>query len=603
MKNSNMKKPITYVYELPYRERKKFCDIMDMNEKWEELGGNYMKFDNATIYKISKAPMRNHSPTDELLTLWGEQNHSIIELFYILYKMQHYQAMAILKEFVDQKYHYVLNQSNNLSFNNFVKCENGSNLQFTQNVGNHIQFNSDGNQRRDINLQHEDLNTLGNANKNIISESSVMLSFAEACTPLITYKELELATNYWSNSCILGKGGFGVVFKGIWKNTAVAVKRIEPRKGADKQFDNLDAQRESLLELQYLSSCRHDNILPLYGFSIGGEKPCLVFQYMINGSLEDRLQCRNGTEPLIWYIRFKIATGTARGLQYLHKMDKPLIHGDIKSGNILLDQYFEPRIGDFGLAREGPLQEYTHVDVTHVYGTKPYLPDEFLRGKKFSTKVDTYSFGVVLFEIATGLRAQDSTRNPKYLKDYVENYNLQISNIADKKAGPDEKKVFEFLMSIGKNCVSYKPKDRPEMEQVFRQLESDMLQKKMLSTSSITTFREIPKEKQSTPSKELYTNPVDGNEGIIIPSIEKNDNYEKSLTYSTSTESEFTEVLHSNNKFLPECQLTDEKNNDMTIKNKALISKRNNCNDWKYISEEKNELPLVTELLEQSKEN
>ncbi|XP_025423067.1 serine/threonine-protein kinase pelle-like isoform X2 [Sipha flava] len=531
MKNSNMKKPITYVYELPYRERKKFCDIMDMNEKWEELGGNYMKFDNATIYKISKAPMRNHSPTDELLTLWGEQNHSIIELFYILYKMQHYQAMAILKEFVDQKYHYVLNQSNNLSFNNFVKCENGSNLQFTQNVGNHIQFNSDGNQRRDINLQHEDLNTLGNANKNIISESSVMLSFAEACTPLITYKELELATNYWSNSCILGKGGFGVVFKGIWKNTAVAVKRIEPRKGADKKFDNLDAQRESLLELQYLSSCRHDNILPLYGFSIGGEKPCLVFQYMINGSLEDRLQCRNGTEPLIWYIRFKIATGTARGLQYLHKMDKPLIHGDIKSGNILLDQYFEPRIGDFGLAREGPLQEYTHVDVTHVYGTKPYLPDEFLRGKKFSTKVDTYSFGVVLFEIATGLRAQDSTRNPKYLKDYVENYNLQISNIADKKAGPDEKKVFEFLMSIGKNCVSYKPKDRPEMEQVFRQLESDMLQKKMLSTSSITTFREIPKEKQSTPSKELYTN------------------------------------------------------------------------DWKYISEEKNELPLVTELLEQSKEN
>jgi hypothetical protein len=84
-------------------------------------------------------------------------------------------------------------------------------------------------------------------------------------------------------------------------------------------------------------------------------------------------------------------------------------------------------------------------------------------------------------------------------------------------------------------------------------------------------------------------NPVDGNEGIIIPSIEKNDNYEKSLTYSTSTESEFTEVLHSNNKFLPECQLTDEKNNDMTIKNKALISKRNNC-----VSKKKRQLKLFS---------
>lgn len=98
-----------------------------------------------------------------------------------------------------------------------------------QDVGNHIKFNSNSNQRRDINLEHGHLNTLSNANKKTNSETSVMLSFAEACTPLITYKELETATNYWNNNCILGRGGFGVVFKGIWKNTAVAIKRIEPR--------------------------------------------------------------------------------------------------------------------------------------------------------------------------------------------------------------------------------------------------------------------------------------------------------------------------------------------------------------------------------------
>ncbi|XP_022180102.1 serine/threonine-protein kinase pelle-like isoform X2 [Myzus persicae] len=391
MSNLNLNKK-TYIYELPYAERKEFCNIIDMNDKWEELGGNYMKIDCATLFKISKAPMRNHSSTDELLTLWGEQNHTILELFTILYEMQHYRAMVILKPFVDHKYHKLIYQGDK-SFSNLVKTETGNNL--NNEVGNLIKLNSDSNQRRINNLEREDLNTLGKINEQIYSDPSVMFSSAEACTPLITYNELEQATNYWNKENILGKGGFGVVFKGIWKNTAVAIKRLESQKGAEQQFNILEAQRQqSLRELKYLNSCRHDNILSLYGFSIGGEKPCLVYQYMINGSLEDRLQCRQGTKPLTWCIRFKIATGSARGLQFLHGMDKPLIHGDIKSANILLDPYFEPRIGDFGLAREGPLQEYTHVKVSHVHGTRPYLPDEFLRGKKFSTKVDTYSFGV-----------------------------------------------------------------------------------------------------------------------------------------------------------------------------------------------------------------
>ncbi|KAG8234857.1 hypothetical protein J437_LFUL013359, partial [Ladona fulva] len=96
-----------------------------------------------------------------------------------------------------------------------------------------------------------------------------------------------------------------------------------------------------------------------------------------------------------WVQRQNIARGTARGLQFLHTIgDKPLIHGDIKSANILLDQNFEARIGDFGLAREGPNNQYTHIKVSRVHGTRPYLPDEFLRSKQISTKVDTYSFGI-----------------------------------------------------------------------------------------------------------------------------------------------------------------------------------------------------------------
>jgi interleukin-1 receptor-associated kinase 1 len=119
---------------------------------------------------------------------------------------------------------------------------------------------------------------------------------------------------------------------------------------------------------------------------------------------------QKGTPPLDFKQRLDIATGAAAGIQYLHTVvpNKPLIHGDIKSANILLDSTYKPKLGDFGLAREGPdmtLTEETHVVVSRVRGTKPYLPDEYLKDKDLSPKVDTYSFGIVLLEIASGRRA------------------------------------------------------------------------------------------------------------------------------------------------------------------------------------------------------
>lgn len=115
-------------------------------------------------------------------------------------------------------------------------------------------------------------------------------------------------------------------------------------------------------EIKILNSRTHENILPLYAYSFGGEAPCLVYQLMKNGSLEDRLLLRQKTKPLTWMQRHEIAKGIARGLQYLHTIgEKPLIHGDIKSANILLDKNFEPRIGDFGLAREGPERDSMKV--------------------------------------------------------------------------------------------------------------------------------------------------------------------------------------------------------------------------------------------------
>lgn len=320
--------------------------------------------------------------------------------------------------------------------------------------------------------QNKDSNVPGINTQRKMSNASEVSSIAESCgtIPDIPYKELMVATNGWDKHTILGKGGFGTVFKGMWKNTLVAIKRIEQRTESDESYQ---AQIEqSMRELKVLNACRHDNILPIYGFSIGGDEPCLVYQYMPNGSVEDRLLCRNGTPPLTWDQRHNIAEGTARGLQFLHNNKKPFIHGDIKSANILLDTNFEPRIGDFGLARDGPQGHYTHMKVSRVHGTRPYLPDEFLRSKQISTKVDTYSFGIVLFELASGQRAYDDSRQKKFLKDHVETFeDQQILSLADRKAGPCDRATFLELVELGKLCVRKRAKDRPEMEEVLKQLE------------------------------------------------------------------------------------------------------------------------------------
>lgn len=139
----------------------------------------------------------------------------------------------------------------------------------------------------------------------------------------------------------------------MWKNTEVAIKRIEKR-GPDTNESYALQLEQSFREIKILNSTPHENILPLYAYSTDGDVPCLIYQYMPNGSLEDRLHIKYGTPPLNWLQRFEVAKGIARGLQYLHTIgEKPLIHGDIKSANILLGKNFEPKIGDFGLAKEG----------------------------------------------------------------------------------------------------------------------------------------------------------------------------------------------------------------------------------------------------------
>uniref|UniRef100_A0A1B6M5Z0 non-specific serine/threonine protein kinase n=1 Tax=Graphocephala atropunctata TaxID=36148 RepID=A0A1B6M5Z0_9HEMI len=534
-----------FVYDLPYSVRKSLCRILDAADKWEELGGEHMGFDYTYLQYIR----RKDSPTDELLTSWGNQNHSVDDLFVLLSKMQHYRAMSLLRDLVQEQHLHLLKEGEELmnqhqankavdkdSVNRAYHRQNGIDApessqaaarpssdvtvpqtsEDNKDLGldlHNLNLASDGpvnkmprkafnevkiqntpnsrrNQHLDQNLNahcapngqcHADHNLNNNpqpeklGQERKLSNVSVTSSVMEGLTPLIGYEELETATNGWDTTCILGRGGFGIVYQGTWKNTLVAIKKLEAQRDQQIPSSELNSsQIQSMRELRYLNSHRHDNILSLYGYSVTENACCLVYQYMANGSLEDRLLCKKNTRALNWAQRLNIMTGTARGIQFLHSLgQKPLVHGDIKSANILLDNNFEPRLGDFGLAREGPLQQYTHVKVSRVHGTRPYLPDEFLRAKQFSVKVDTYSFGVVLFEVATGMRAYDENRKEKFLKDHIVMYTGDLCALADTQAGPDVCASSAGLLTLGRSCVVTRPKERPDMKTVLNNV--DML--------------------------------------------------------------------------------------------------------------------------------
>ncbi|GLJ47530.1 hypothetical protein SUGI_1003770 [Cryptomeria japonica] len=219
------------------------------------------------------------------------------------------------------------------------------------------------------------------------------------------FRELAAATKNFKADCLLGEGGFGRVYKGKLESTGqiVAVKQLD-RNG-------LQGNREFLVEVLMLSLLHHPNLVSLIGYCADGDQRLLVYEYMPLGSLEDHLHdLPPDKEALDWSTRMKIATGAARGLEYLHdKANPPVIYRDFKSSNILLDDDFHPKLSDFGLAKLGPIGDKTHVS-TRVMGTYGYCAPEYAMTGQLTVKSDVYSFGVVLLELITGRRAIDNTR-------------------------------------------------------------------------------------------------------------------------------------------------------------------------------------------------
>ncbi|XP_050380514.1 probable serine/threonine-protein kinase PBL7 [Argentina anserina] len=227
---------------------------------------------------------------------------------------------------------------------------------------------------------------------------------------VFTFKQLHSATGGFSKSNVVGKGGFGMVYRGVLH---------DGRKVAIKLMDQAGRQGEEEfeMEVELLSRLRSPYLLPLLGYCSDNSRKLLVYEFMANGGLQEHLYPVSGgsnalSTKLDWETRLRIALEAAKGLEYLHEqVSPPVIHRDFKSSNILLDKTFHAKVSDFGLAKLGSDKAGGHVS-TRVLGTQGYVAPEYALTGHLTTKSDVYSYGVVLLELLTGRVPVDMKRAP-----------------------------------------------------------------------------------------------------------------------------------------------------------------------------------------------
>ncbi|MCD7471963.1 hypothetical protein HAX54_012783 [Datura stramonium] len=320
-------------------------------------------------------------------------------------------------------------------------------------------------------------------------------------TKIFTAKELKKATNNYANDRILGRGAYGIVYRGVLRDTRiVAIKKSRiVEESQIEQFIN---------EVLILTQINHRNVVRLFGCCLEDEIPLLVYEYVSEGTLYEHIHNQRGADWLTWQNRLRIAAEIATTLAYLHSFaSMPIIHRDVKSANILLDNFYTAKVADFGASRLIPLDQ-THL-ATSVLGTSGYLDPEYFRTSQLTEKSDVYSFGVVLAELLTGLKPviRDGNEKDKNLAEYFvlsmdKNSLFRILDGRVLREGSLEQ--LQKMAELVKNCLCSCGEDRPTMKEVAIELEG--LRK---LTGIAWSNQHGQEENDEDEVSDLYTVPID----------------------------------------------------------------------------------------------
>nr|GMD53076.1 putative wall-associated receptor kinase-like 16 [Ipomoea batatas] len=303
----------------------------------------------------------------------------------------------------------------------------------------------------------------------ILQQRITQGSASSGTTRIFTFQELKKATNNYDQTRIIGQGGFGIVYRGhLLDGRIVAVKKA-------KMMDPTQVE-QFINEVIVLSQINHRNIVKLFGCCLETEIPLLVYEFISNGTLSEHLHNKDKASALPWSTRLRIATETAEVLSYLHSAaSPPIIHRDIKSVNILLDDDYTARVSDFGASRLVP-QDQTQL-TTMVQGTLGYLDPEYMQTHHLTETSDVYSFGVVLVELLTSKRAIsfDSPELERNLSQHFlsllnENKLFKILDDNILCEGSTTEELQEVAL-LAKRCLYFKGDDRPTMKDVAMELD------------------------------------------------------------------------------------------------------------------------------------
>ncbi|XP_046649900.1 interleukin-1 receptor-associated kinase 4-like isoform X1 [Daphnia pulicaria] len=482
------------IRKMPITVRLRLSSMLDINNSWKivmgaipKLNGDVetKKFSSEHVGLIEEeAKRQKKSAFDILIDEWGtsgKQRPTVCELVKLLAKLELYQAADYLS-------------TDLLGEGPVERPANGpsANVPSSTEDINFLQTTSHSIQAAILEATNEHINPRFFEKKMPFSPPEV--DKFDTTLPHLSYTDLEYLTNDFDLNPVsqgrkLGAGAFGTVFLGMLKENPqlddrgieiykkmklslqhkVAVKRLHNQ----KVDVDIDTNRLFRTEVETMSQYVHENLLALLAFSADGPDCCLVYSFIPNGSLEARLACEGGSPPLQWNQRLDVAHGVSKALIHLHTGGaQPLVHRDVKSANVLLDHNMKAKLGDFGLIRIGASGRGSKsvAFTSNVLGTSAYMAPEAFRGD-ISVKLDTFSFGVIILELLTGLPPYDEERDGNDLISHVDSAldEIEFIQLLDPKISPLPEDMASALHSIALSCIQEK-KRRPLMTQVYAEL-------------------------------------------------------------------------------------------------------------------------------------